>query len=134
MEKSARFALLIDTVRQDLQAVATALTSRYAGTALIANVRALNGIAYGQFQNDNVAMMEVELRWKATTRWSLLAFGGVGRDWGRRTHFNEAINETTRAMGFRYTIARALGLDVGVDWAWGPDDHAYYLQAGSAWR
>jgi hypothetical protein len=32
------------------------------------------------------------------------------------------------------TIARKLGLDVGIDWARGPDDNAYYLQVGTAWR
>jgi len=94
----------------------------------------LRGIAYGRFQNQNVAMVEGELHWKWTSRWSLLAFGGVGRDWGRHTDFGEAASETTRGFGFRYTIARALGLDVGIDWAWGPDDRAYYLQVGSAWR
>jgi hypothetical protein len=27
-----------------------------------------------------------------------------------------------------------LGLDVGIDWARGPDDNAYYLEVGTAWR
>lgn len=94
----------------------------------------LRGIAYGRFQNESVGMLEAELRWKATSRWTLLAFGGAGRDWGRRTSFGDAPSETTRGAGFRYTIARALGLDVGIDWAEGPDDHAFYLQVGSAWR
>ena len=94
----------------------------------------LRGIAYGRFQNENVAMIEAELRWRAAPRWTLLGFGGAGRDWGRRTGFSDAPSETTRGVGFRYTIARKLGLDVGVDLAWGPDDRAYYLQVGSAWR
>ena len=94
----------------------------------------LRGIAYGRFQNQSVGMLETELRWKATSRWTLLAFAGVGRDWGKQTSFDDATSETTRGVGFRYRIARALGLDVGIDWARGPDDNAYYLQVGTAWR
>ena len=48
--------------------------------------------------------------------------------------FGDATSETTRGAGFRYTIARALGLDVGIDWAEGPNDHAFCLQVGSASR
>ena len=94
----------------------------------------LRGIAYGRFQNENVGMLEAELRFKAASRWTLLAFGGAGRDWGRHASFSDATSETTRGVGFRYTIARSLGLDVGIDWARGPDDNAYYLQVGTAWR
>ncbi len=94
----------------------------------------LRGIAYGRFQNQSVGMLETELRWKATPRWTLLAFAGVGRDWGEQTNFGDATSETTRGIGFRYRIARSLGLDVGIDWARGPDDNAYYLQVGTAWR
>jgi len=94
----------------------------------------LRGIAYGRFQNENVGMLEAELRWRAASRWTLLAFAGAGRDWGLHTGFSDATTETTRGVGFRYTLARTLGLDVGVDWARGPDDNAYYLQIGTAWR
>jgi hypothetical protein len=38
------------------------------------------------------------------------------------------------AQGFRYLIARRLGLYVGMDYARGPDDDAIYLQVGGAWR
>lgn len=94
----------------------------------------LRGIAYGRYQNLNVAMVEAELRWNFTSRWAALAFGGAGRAWGRNVDFGQADTETSRGVGFRYLIARALGLYVGVDTAWGPGQHAYYLQVGSAWR
>jgi hypothetical protein len=94
----------------------------------------LRGIAYGRFQNENVGMLEGELRLKVASRWTLLGFTGVGRDWGRHASFSDATSEATRGVGFRYTLARALGLDVGIDWARGPDDNAYYLQVGTAWR
>jgi hypothetical protein len=36
-------------------------------------------------------------------------------------------------VGFRYRIARQLGLDVGIDVARGPEDAIYYIQFGHAW-
>lgn len=35
--------------------------------------------------------------------------------------------------GFRYRIARKLGLDAGVDVAVGPGGAVFYLQFGHAW-
>ncbi len=94
----------------------------------------LRGIPSARYQDTSVAMLEAEMRWNLTRRWALLAFGGVGRAWGRRVSFGDADNEATKGVGFRYLIARQLGMYMGVDWAWGPDDHAWYLQVGSAWR
>lgn len=94
----------------------------------------LRGISRGRYQDESVALVEAELDWNFTPRWTALAFGGAGRAWGRKTHFGDAGTETTRGLGVRYLIARVLGLRVGLDWAWGPDDHAYYIQVGSAWR
>jgi hypothetical protein len=94
----------------------------------------LRGIPFGRYQDDNVGMLEAELGWMATPRWTLLAFTGAGRAWGRKVDFGDSTTRTTDGFGFRYLIASALGLRVGVDWAWGPDDHAFYIQMGSAWR
>ncbi|HEV7775398.1 MAG TPA: BamA/TamA family outer membrane protein [Luteibacter sp.] len=94
----------------------------------------LRGISYGRYQDLNVGMLEAEIRWMATPRWGLVGFGGVGRSWGRRTDFGDADNRFAKGVGFRYLIARALGLQVGIDYAWGPDDRAFYIQVGSAWR
>ncbi|WP_114241180.1 BamA/TamA family outer membrane protein [Dyella sp. C9] len=94
----------------------------------------LRGIAYGRYQDQNVGMLEAELRWNITPRWAVLGFGGAGRAWGRALDFNEADTHWAEGVGFRYLIARALGLYVGVDWAWSEGDHAYYIQVGSAWR
>ena len=94
----------------------------------------LRGIAYGRYQDQNVGMLEAELRWNFAPRWAVLGFGGAGRAWGRSLDFGEAGTHTAEGVGFRYLIARALGLYVGVDWAWSEGDHAYYIQIGSAWR
>ena len=94
----------------------------------------LRGVSYGRFQDRSVGMLEAELRWNVTRRWAAVAFGGAGRAWGRRTSFDDASTETTKGVGFRYLIARALGLYAGMDWAWSQQDHAWYIQVGSAWR
>ena len=94
----------------------------------------LRGISYGRYQNLNVAMVEAELRWNFTSRWAALAFTGAGRAWGRNIDFGDAGTESTEGVGIRYLIARQLGMYVGVDSAWGPGEHTYYLQVGSAWR
>jgi len=36
--------------------------------------------------------------------------------------------------GFRYLIARLLGLKMGVDVARGPEDWAFYVVVGSSWN
>lgn len=94
----------------------------------------LRGISYGRYQDTSVAMLEAELRWNMSARWAVLAFGGAGRAWGRHDDFADASNEVAKGVGLRYLLARQLGLYVGLDWAWGPGEHAHYLQVGSAWR
>jgi len=78
--------------------------------------------------------MEAELRWNATPRWALIGFLGVGRAWGSSKNFGDADSANAWGAGFRYLIARRLGLYMGVDIAKGPEDTAFYIQAGSAWR
>jgi hypothetical protein len=94
----------------------------------------LRGIPAVRYQDENVAVDEVEARWNVTPRWALIGFVGVGRAWGRRDAFDEAGTEAARGAGFRYLVARRLKLYAGVDYGWGPDDEALYIQVGSAWR
>jgi len=94
----------------------------------------LRGISYGRYQDQNVGMLEAELRWNLNPRWALLGFGGAGKAWGRSINFGDASTRTTEGVGFRYLMARALGLYVGLDFARSQDDHAFYIQVGSAWR
>ena len=37
--------------------------------------------------------------------------------------------------GFRYLLARVLGLQAGLDFAWSSEgDHAFYIVVGNVWR
>lgn len=94
----------------------------------------LRGVPLLRLQDRNTALVETELRWNVDAKWALVGFVGAGRAWGTKTSFNEGTDTVTKGAGFRYEIARRLGMYVGVDWAWSTQDHGWYLQVGSAWR
>lgn len=94
----------------------------------------LRGVARGRYQDRTALATEMELRWNVTPRWSLLGFTGVGKAYGRWKSFTEAENVTSVGVGFRYLIARKLGLTIGIDVAHSKDQNAFYIQVGSAWR
>jgi hypothetical protein len=88
----------------------------------------------GRFQERNVAVLETEVRYDIDERWSLVAFVGAGRAWGERVSFEDAGRPVAGGGGFRYLIARRLGLYAGIDYAKSTFDEAVYIQVGSAWR
>lgn len=94
----------------------------------------LRGVPAMRLQDQHTAVLEAELRWNLDARWALVGFAGAGRAWGTRTSFSEGADTVSKGAGFRYLLARRLGLYVGVDWAWSTQDRAWYLQVGSAWR
>ena len=94
----------------------------------------LRGVPLARYQDENTAVIEAEVRWNVTPRWALIGFFGAARAWGSRESFSDVGTVTAKGAGFRYLIARRLGLYVGVDVARGPEDTAFYLQAGAAWR
>jgi len=95
------------------------------------NMRGLPALRY---QDNNAAVAEAELWWLTTPRWSLLGFAGAGRDWGRHVTFSEAETITAAGGGFRYLIAKKLGIHAGIDVARGPEGTVFYIQVGSPWR
>jgi len=94
----------------------------------------LRGVPVARYQDQSTAVLDTELRWDVTPRWALIGFVGVGRAWGSKTSFSEAGVVTAGGAGFRYLVARRLGIYAGLDIAKGPEDTAIYIQAGSAWR
>lgn len=94
----------------------------------------LRGIGSARYQDTRAGVLETELRWNVTSRWSLVGFVGAGRTWGRHNSFGDAASQVSKGTGVRYLIARQLGMQVGLDYAWGPEDDTFYIQVGSAWR
>ena len=67
----------------------------------------------------------------ASSSWENTCVSGA---WGTKSTFSEAGIVTAGGVGFRYLVARRLGIYAGLDLAKGPEDTAVYIQAGSAWR
>lgn len=93
----------------------------------------LRGVKKARYQDRNAISTEMELRWDFIPRWSVLGFTGVGKAYGRES-FSAAANVVSVGMGFRYLIARRLGLAIGLDVAHSKDQNAVYVQLGTAWH
>jgi hypothetical protein len=93
----------------------------------------LRGIPAMRYQGKNVLATEFETRWNVNERWSLVFFGGVGRTANSLSDFSDSANRWAGGTGFRYLVARLLGMYTGIDIARGPEDWAFYIQVGSAW-
>ena len=94
----------------------------------------LRGIPALRYQGQNALVAEAELRYDVNARWALVGFGGVGKAYGGRVAFADAETGAAGGAGFRYLIARKLGLYAGLDLARGPEETVVYIQVGSAWR
>ncbi len=94
----------------------------------------MRGIPAGRYQDERAAVSELELRYNLTHRWSAVGFVGAGRAWGKRDGFADVSSVVSKGVGFRYLLAKRLGLYVGLDYAWGPEEGVPYIQVGSAWR
>jgi hypothetical protein len=93
----------------------------------------LRGVAAMRFQGETAVSVEGEIRRDLDGRWSILAFGGGGE---ARSDVDEIGSDGAvwaGGAGFRYLIARRMGLRVGLDVARGPDEWVFYIQVGHAW-
>ena len=93
----------------------------------------LRGVPAFRYLGNYVATLEVEPRYKIDERWSVLVFLGAGRAAKDFSNLRDADKVYGYGTGFRYLIARKLGLGTGIDIARGPEDTVVYLTVGSAW-
>jgi len=93
----------------------------------------MRGIPAMRYLGQHAVMSELELRWNFHERWGLVAFGGAGMAAQSFSEIDNAKTILSKGVGFRYLMARKLGLHAGMDFAWGPDDFAFYFTIGSAW-
>lgn len=94
---------------------------------------AMRGLPVMKYQDKNTMLLEFEQRIKVYNRWSLVAFGGLGKDFPEYSKFTEEDLVYTYGSGFRYYLAKKFGMHMGMDFAWGPEDFAFYITFGSAW-
>jgi hypothetical protein len=93
----------------------------------------LRGIPAMRYQGKEVLTAEVEYLWGVTPRWTVAMFAGAGKTTTVGVFSTEAETVAAGGLGFRYRIARKLGMQLGMDVARGPEDTSIYLTIGSAW-
>jgi hypothetical protein len=93
----------------------------------------LRGVPLLRYQGQLTFLAETEQYVNVYRRWGLVAFAGYGRTVSDIKSFSEGLNAWNAGGGFRYKIARLLGLQMGIDVARGPEDWAFYVVFGTAW-
>lgn len=93
----------------------------------------IQGIPAMRYRGPSAVTLEVRGGYDLTPRWTISAFGGGGRAAASFSDLGSASTHTAVGAGFRYLIARAMGMRVGVDVAKGPEGTYGYIVVGSAW-
>jgi len=93
----------------------------------------LRGVPVLRYQGELTMLAETEQFVNVYNRWSMVGFGGVGTTIPSLDDFNFGEPAWNVGFGFRYLLARLLGLQMGMDIARGPEDFAFYIVFGSSW-
>ena len=93
----------------------------------------LRGIPTMRYQGETAVSLDGEARFNVAKRWWLVAFAGAG--WTDAGSIRVLEDQSVHAggFGFRYLIARVLGIQTGIDVARGPEKTAFYIVFGSSW-
>ena len=94
---------------------------------------ALRGVQALQYQGEQAAEIEAELRWQFGARYSVVGFAGTGEARLSAGARERSENVSAGGAGFRYLIARRYGMQMGVDVAGSADDTVVYVVFGNAW-
>lgn len=94
----------------------------------------LRGIPALRYQGNATVVTEAQVDWKLNHRWTIVAFTGVGTTADEINNLSNNDNYWAGGLGFRYLIARVLGLQTGIDVAIGPEQAAIYITMGNAWN
>ena len=93
----------------------------------------LRGIQALRYQGNSVGVVEAELTWQLSYRWSVNAFAGSGWAANEIGDLFDTPSRVTKGGGFRYLVASRYGFEMGLDFARGPKQTVFYIQAGTAW-
>lgn len=93
----------------------------------------LRGIPTMRYQGETAISLDGEARFNVARRWWLVGFAGGG--WTNAGTVRALEDQSVHAggFGFRYLIARVLGIQCGIDIARGPERTAFYVVFGSSW-
>ena len=93
----------------------------------------LQGIPAMRYQGATAATLEVRGGYDLRPRWTVLGFVGAGRTADSVSDLGSATTRTAYGLGFRYLMAKELGMRVGLDVAKGPEGTYAYIVMGSPW-
>ena len=93
----------------------------------------LRGVPALRYQGDFTMLAETEQLFNITPRWGILGFTGIGAAFDSIENMESDELVWNAGAGFRYLIARVLGVKMGVDIARGPEDWAFYVILGTSW-
>ena len=93
----------------------------------------LRGVPALRYQGDFTMLAETEQLFNITPRWGILGFTGIGAAFDSLENMKSDELVWNAGVGFRYLIARSLGVKMGIDIARGPEDWAFYVTFGTSW-
>lgn len=93
----------------------------------------LRGVPLLRYQGELTLLAETEQYFNVYKRWGLLGFAGYGRTISDLESMSWGSEAWNAGAGFRYLLARKLGLKMGIDVARGPENWAFYIVFGSSW-
>ncbi|MGC4075039.1 MAG: BamA/TamA family outer membrane protein [Nibricoccus sp.] len=95
----------------------------------------LRGIPAARYQGRQTLVNELEFRYDVNKRWSVTLFGGAGQvTMDDPDDVIDADFVPAGGVGFRYLLARQLGMRAGLDFAFSEEDSAIYITIGSNWQ
>jgi len=94
----------------------------------------MQGIPALRYQGRAAFTAEIRGGWDFHPRWTAMAFVGGGRTADDLSDLSSARSYVSKGVGFRYLVAKAFGMRLGIDIAEGPEGSHVYLVTGNAWR
>ena len=89
----------------------------------------MRGIPAMRYQGEDVVLSELQTNWTFHPRWTAVAFFGAGR--ATNSGLADAPTHSAGGFGFRYLGVRKLGLNMGLDFAKGPEESVVYVSFGT---
>ncbi|TRX63315.1 BamA/TamA family outer membrane protein [Carboxylicivirga sp. M1479] len=93
----------------------------------------MRGVPFLKYQGNNVMSLEAEADYNLYKRWHLIGFAGYGNAFQDYSEISAGNTVLSGGGGFRYLIARKFGMKMGMDFAFSPDEFAFYITVGHAW-
>lgn len=92
----------------------------------------LRGFPAGRYQDEQMLATEAEARWRFTQRWTAVGILGLGKVARHVSDFGDAKSIVSKGIGIRFLASQKSRVNIGIDYAEGPDDSAVYFRVGEA--